>query len=488
MKYVKNAPDATSLMATARCFGNYDLPSALADLIDNSIKAQSRNISISCLYNRGDPSVRVLDDGRGMTADELQLAMRPASSNPNSDRSPDDLGRFGWGLKSASFSQCKRLTVISSKEGKLSGAQWDLDDVTDWKMGILDLEDAKRICNPQLVNSPGTEILWSDCDRMSDNGTIAEDEFNELVVFTRNRIALIYHKYLTGAVQKHPLNISLNNQNIDGFDPFYRNHKATQELEREEVRIDGKRIYVQPYILPHYSRITLSEYERLGSEEGFVRTQGFYIYRNHRLIINGTWFRLAKHGELSQLVRISVEIPNSLDHIWKITIDKADAQLPAILKNRLKQIVDGLKVRSAKVFRSKGGRIDADETTVWARHARNGEIRYSINRKHPLIASLLADEETKHAIGAALDVIEQNFPVTDFGKDATQHLPEINQTESDPHEFRQLVIASLPLILHEAGGDFNQLAALMKRTEPFSRHWNTVQEILKEKGWTDANT
>src|SRR5262249_36293823 len=156
--------------------------------------------------------------------------------------------------------------------------------------------------------------------------------------------------------------------------------------------------------LPDHSKVTLSEYERLGGEEGFLRTQGFYIYRNHRLIINGTWFRLAKHGELSQLVRISVDIPNSLDHIWKITIDKGDAQLPAVLKNRLKQLVDGLKARSSRVFRAKGGRIDSDKTTVWNRHARFGEIRYSINRKHPLVASLLRvdDPETKRAARAVI--------------------------------------------------------------------------------------
>jgi hypothetical protein len=255
------------------------------------------------------------------------------------------------------------------------------------------------------------------------------------------------------------------------------------------VKIEGRRIYIQPYILPHYSKVTLSEYERLGGEEGFLRTQGFYIYRNHRLIINGTWFRLAKHGELSQLVRISVEIPNSLDHIWKITIDKGDAQLPAVLKNRLKQIVDGLKVRSSKVFRSKGGRIDSDETTVWSGHARSGEIRYSINRKHPLIASLLGidDPKTKRAARAVIDVVEQSFPVIAFGEDATQHLPEIHQTEADPHEFRLLVEATLPMMLHEADGDFSLLAELMKRTEPFSRHWKTVQEILREKGWARAD-
>jgi hypothetical protein len=288
MHFVQNPPDAAALMTTARSFGNYDLPSALADLIDNSIKAESHNIRLSCLYNGGDPQVSVVDDGYGMTASELRLAMRPASANPTADRSPDDLGRFGWGLKSASFSQCKKLTVITRKNGVLPGAEWNLDDVENWKMGVIAEGESKAICAPELRERTGTEILWSHCDRLSENGTITEEEFNDLVVYTRKRISLIYHKYLTGMVRRRSLTITLNGQNIEGFDPFYRDHDATQQLEREEVKIGGRRIHIQPYILPHYSKITLSEYDRLGGEEGFLRNQGFYVYRNDRLIINGS--------------------------------------------------------------------------------------------------------------------------------------------------------------------------------------------------------
>jgi hypothetical protein len=490
MKFIQNPPDASSLMTSARSFGNYDLPGAIADLIDNSIKAQSRNIRLTCVYDSGSPKVSVVDDGYGMTEEELHAAMRPASSNPLADRSPDDLGRFGWGMKSASFSQCKMLTVISRRNGKVSGAQWDLDNVHNWTMGVLSVRDTKDLGSVGLQANSGTEVLWTNCDRLSENGTITEDEFNDLIVYTRNRIALIYHRYLTGLVQKRSLAIALNGQKIDGYDPFYRDHKATQQLEKEEVRIENKRIHIQPYILPHYSKITLSEYDRLAGEEGFLRNQGFYVYRNDRLIINGTWFRLAKHGELSQLLRVSVDIPNSLDHVWKITIDKGDAQLPAVLKNRLKPIVEGLKKRSSRVFRSRGGRVDHDETTVWSRHARSGVIRYSVNRKHPLVAALLGIDhtDTTNAANAVIDVIEQSFPVIAFSQDAAKHLEEIHQTEADPRAFRQQVEAALPMMLNDVGGDFVRLSELMKHTEPFSRNWKTVNEILKEKGWSSAGT
>ena len=90
---------------SARSFGNYDLPSALADLIDNSITAEAKKVHLFCFYKSGAPEVRIIDDGLGMTERRLHEAMRPASSNPAHERSPDDLGRFGWGMKSASFSQ-----------------------------------------------------------------------------------------------------------------------------------------------------------------------------------------------------------------------------------------------------------------------------------------------------------------------------------------------------------------------------------------------
>jgi hypothetical protein len=493
MEFTRNEPDAVSLMTSARSFGNYDLPGALADLIDNSIKAQARSIWITCLFNVGKPSVIVVDDGYGMTRKELHAAMRPASSNPLAERSPDDLGRFGWGLKSASFSQCKRLTVITSKDGVRSGAEWDLDKVSDWSMGVLSAKEIGEIASPELRQHSGTEIRWSDCDRLSDDGAIKEEDFNDRIVHARNKIALIYHRYLSGDVPKRKaLNIYFNRQRIEGFDPFHAKHDSTQELEREVLKVGKGTIVIQPYVLPHYSKITLSAYEQLAGEEGFLRNQGFYVYRNYRLIISGEWFRLTKFGELSQLIRIKVDIPNSLDEVWKITIDKTDAQLPAILRSRLKQIVDGLKKRSARVYRSKGGNLDAPnaEATVWSRHAKNGEIHYSINREHPLIAALLAidHESTKKAAVAVLEMIEQSFPVMSFGDDASKRLQEIHQTVTDPHEFRTQVEAAIPLMLHEVNGNFNRLAEVMKTAEPFARNWKAVAEILREKGWTDAKS
>ena len=426
-----------------------------------------------------------------MSGADLRKAMRPASSNPLAERSPDDLGRFGWGMKSASFSQCTKLTVISRRDGSLNGCVWDLDDVDAWRMGVLEPDEITANASPELLKKDGVEVLWSNCDRLSENGTLTVGEFNALIVHARNRLALTFHRYLAGEVRGRRLTIKLNGQKIEPWDPFYRNHEATQELEPEPLEIGGRTIDIQPFVLPHYSKLLANQYDQLGGEEGFLRNQGFYVYRNHRLIISGTWFRLVRHGELSQLVRVRVDIPNALDHIWKITIDKSDAQLPAALRARLRQIIEGLRRRSAKVFRSRGGRLDRPGTTsVWSRHARGGEVHYSINRDHPIIEALLdtGDTEQRRAASAAIKVIEQAFPVAAFGQDALNELDSIHQTLSDPDAFRADLVAALPLLLAQVDGDMSGLEALLRITEPWCESWSTTEDVLKEKGWLRARS
>ena len=298
VRYVANPPDARSLMMSARSFGNYDLAGALADLIDNSLKARARNVQLTCLFNNGAPEVRVADDGHGMSEEELRAAMRPASQNPQEERSPDDLGRFGWGLKSASFSQCTRLTVISTRNGQTSGALWDLDTLDNWRMGVLSKSEIVDLASPPSNRENGTEVIWSNCDRLSENGTMSEAAFNALVTHTRNRLALTFHRYLSGEVRGKTLSMLLNGQPVEPYDPFFSHHHATQELPPEPFSVRGENIDVHPYILPHFSKLRATDHDRLGGEEGFLKNQGFYVYRNHRLIIRGTWFRLVKYGEL----------------------------------------------------------------------------------------------------------------------------------------------------------------------------------------------
>lgn len=487
MRFESNPPDASALMTSARSFGNYDLSSALADLLDNSIKARATQVDIHCVRRDGEAEVRILDDGYGMSASELGRAMRPASTNPSAERAPDDLGRFGWGMKSASLSQCRRLTVVSRHNGELCGAVWDLDDIADWKMGILEADEISALADARLAERDGTEIIWSRCDRLSEHGAVEGRGFNDMVAHAKSRLATVFHRYLAGEEGLRKLVIRFNGDVLKPSDPFLRHHEATQRLPRETLQLGGQPIDVQAFVLPHYSRLASADHERLGGEEGFVRNQGFYVYRQHRLIMHGTWFRLVRHGELSQLVRIAVNIPNSLDEMWKITLDKADAQLPSGLRARLKDIVDGLRGKSGKVFQSRGARIRAGggTTPVWSKYVRNGEVRYYINREHPLLAGLLevGNEELAGAVGAALGIIEDGFPVISIGEDIQARPGMLNQGPVDREAFVASLDAALPSLLHRAGGTLPMLAGLLKTAEPWASHGLLVEEHLKAKGW-----
>ena len=485
MKYVNNPPEAASLLTSARSFGKYDLAGALSDLIDNSIKAKSTRISLRCEWRDGDPEIRILDNGHGMTERELKDAMRPASSNPNDARSADDLGRFGWGLKSASFSQCRNLTVLTRKNDTISGAIWNLDDVKDWRMGILANAEIRSLCSPELLERDGTEIIWSNCDRLSENGDIDEDAFNEMIVRAESRLALIFHRYLSGEVKKGKFTLSLNGQRTEPFDPYYREHRAADADHAEELRVGSARIRVKAYIIPHFSKLRNSELEKLSGEEGLLRNQGFYVYRNDRLIIHGTWFGLIRHGELSQLARVSIDIPNSVDIAWKITVDKSDAQLPASLRRRLGQIVDVIRRRAGKVVRSRGARLNTSTVPVWHRNVRQGAIRYEINREHPAISALTPnDSASQPSFEAMLSLIEQSFPTPTFGEDLRQSEASLLQAEANPARFRQMLDASVPSILADSQGDPAVLRAKLKSAEPYRSHWTAVEDYLLEKGLT----
>ena len=488
VSYIHNPPDATSLMMSARSFGNYDLAAALADLIDNSIKAGAGTVNLLCHYAGGSPEIRILDDGCGMSPGELRAAMRPASADPRAERSPDDLGRFGWGMKSASFSQCLDLTVISRRDGELSGARWDLENLGDWSMGVLSEKECLKRCSAELTAADGTEVIWNRCDRLSEDETLDAAAFNQLVTQARSRLALTFHRFIGGKGGARRVSIVLNGLQVEKLDPFLSDHPATQILDEEVLRLrEGGDIRVRPYILPHFGKLTQAQQSSLEGAEGMVRNQGFFVYRGNRLIMHGTWFGLVRHGELSQLTRVSVDIPNSLDSAWKITVDKSNALLPSLLRTRLRDVVTKLKGRAVAPFRRKPKKTgDAAKTKTWVRTVRNGMINYRINRDHPFIARLLNNPDRNSEIRSLLGIIEQSFPVAQIQADIERDAHAVSFSETDAARFRELLDASLPGLLADSGGDRKQMVTNLRNMEPFASNRTATEEYLRTKGWLNG--
>jgi hypothetical protein len=473
-------------MATARSFGNYDLAAALADLIDNSIHAGSSLITIDFDPQDNDVTVRIRDNGSGMEEQTLIVAMRPASANPEEARVESDLGRFGWGLKSASLSQARILTVVSWTATSMCGARWNIDDLMSWGMDLLDEQDARKLLKSPVESKAGTEVIWTRCDRLFDIGLNAtlDERLNDKIAHARRQLSLVFHRYLAGE-SGTALKIVLQGVSLVPIDPFMTSHTATQTLGEERIGMrNGQQITATPYVIPHFSKLSVQERDALGGDEGMIRNQGFYVYRNKRLIIHGTWFRLIPHGELSQLTRVRIDLPNSLDAEWKITLDKSDAQMPAPLRGRLRDIVRRFSKRSTDVHRRRGADIDlAGRVAVWKRNAQNGRIRYLINRDHPIIEELLDNADDAIVAAQALRLIEASVPVDQLIRDAGDKVTDIVQPITDPEEYEALVHACFLTCLHRQGAmpTLKEFLVFARKIEPFASQWKYTESFVKER-------
>ena len=274
-------PHAAALIEGLRDIG-YSLETAISDIIDNSITAGARRIQIitETILGRATTSPSV-DDGDGMTEEELVAAMRPGSRNPLATRDEPDLGRFGLGLKSASFSQCRRLTVVSRKSGKTSAAIWDLDDVAErneWAVQLPD--DASGIPGVDKLGQSGTLVLWQKLDRLtggySHNAAKRAEVINQRIAETERHLRLVFHRFMEDA---KPLRILLNGRLLRPLDPFAQKNPATIPDPEEKLTLIRGDVEIQSFTLPHHKQMSKTDWEDIGGPEGHLKSQGFYLYR-----------------------------------------------------------------------------------------------------------------------------------------------------------------------------------------------------------------
>jgi hypothetical protein len=383
-------PSARRLMNSLRDIG-YDAPAAIADLVDNSIDADARHISVTIAQEGGRSWVRVADDGIGMTPRELDEAMRYGSRR---DYDAHHLGHFGLGLKTASLSQCRRLTVAArtTPTGRIEARRWDLDSVA--QRDAWDLERiTPRQCPPALVNplrvSPGTVVLWERLDRVlayaRPDGASAMRALRQLVEDVERHLAMVFHRFLSGQLGRGRtrLKIIVNERALAPWDPFARGEPATERLETQWVRMHhaGRthRVRIQPYVLPPQIRFSSPDaHLSAGGPKRWNRQQGLYIYRRDRMIQSGGWNRLRTLDEHSKLARLAVDIPPGAETAFQISVSKMSVVLPADLRAALGPVVSGVVTRAQDAYRqrirlvsSSDRRLDAeavpapDEDAPW---------------------------------------------------------------------------------------------------------------------------
>lgn len=423
------APDAGAMIESLRAFG-YDLPTSIADLIDNSISAGAKNIWLKFYWNGENSILSLKDDGCGMSESELVRAMRPGSRSPLEERDPEDLGRFGLGLKTASFSQCRKLTVATRSTGQNIAIRcWDIDQVVktgEWRLLKMTIKNMDSYFSDLEKMEHGTTVLWENIDRIVINTKVDSKRdhklFLERVDSVKYHLAMVFHRFL----ERGRLKIWINDRPVEPWDPFLKNIKATQLLNEESLDITRK-IFINPYVLPHHSKIDDETHNSAAGPKGWNAQQGFYVYRNERLIVTGSWLGLGfKKEEHYKLARIQVDIPNSMDCEWEIDVRKSIARPPTFLREDLKRIARLTRERAADVYRHRGkviARASASNFVyVWEKKIRHGKIFYSLNRQHPLIKEVLENsDEHNPAITALIRLIEETVPVPLIAMDNSEN-------------------------------------------------------------------
>lgn len=493
-------PIPTALVESLRSIG-YTLDTALADIIDNCITAEAKNISVRFLWNKGKPWVAICDDGQGMSQQELVEAMKFGAINPNKTRDSEDLGRFGLGMKTASISQCRKLTVAARTGNKTSACEWDLSATPP--SGISDcriLED-KALSTDVILSSlalqhlsgdkTGAIVLWRQLDpSLGDPKDISgEERFSAQLAAARKHLELVFHRFLSPALGQRKVAIDFNDTPLEAFDPFGTSVPARQELPAEKIVIHGQVVSIQPYVLPHHAKAaSVSEYQRHAGEEGYLHNQGFYIYRNRRLIIKATWFRLIPKNELNKLIRVRVDIPNSLDDLWRIDVKKSQANPPETVRKELKRIITKISGAGRIVFTNRSTRLqNRTLTPVWERKVVDGVVHYGVNEEYPIVKALLKElpRDQVDRLRASFFLLNSTFPYDMYYADAADDKTKF--PTSGPSEDVVLKVGSqLVLALRSCGIKETELRKNLENSEFFTCSPELIEKILTSKGEHDG--
>lgn len=470
-------PNAASLMQSLRAFG-YDTATAVADLIDNSITAQANNVFVRFEWNNGAPWISIADDGYGMTETELFEAMKTGSKSPLEERSVDDLGRFGLGLKTASFSQCKRLTVASKKDsGQVNVRCWDLDivsEINDWALLKTASETASTLIQAYFAETvSGTMVIWEKIDRIIPGTHVDDEEYQKAFLSyakaVKDHISAVFSSYMHG---NKKIQFYLNGRQIQMWDPFMVDNTYTSRMPNESLYVNGSEVRIKPYILPHQSKLSPEEFEQGAGLHGWTAQQGFYIFRNNRLIVAGEWLIPGmEKQEQYRLARIRVDIGNETDSEWSIDVRKSVAVPPISIQKEIKRIALAAQRESAKIYRHRGKKLartgKKEQFFVWHQSVRHGKLGYEINRNHPIIQSLLKSD-TEGQIKQLLALIEETIPVPMIISDYSEKSKEmLNPFEGKSTDAFDGLIRALYDMYRANGCSPNEAIENIANTEPY---------------------
>lgn len=486
---VTSIPSANILLSSLRSVG-YTPETAIADIVDNSLSANASVVNID--FDWTNQRIIITDNGEGMSNQDLLKSMSIGSSDPLNKRSVHDLGRFGMGMKTASFSLGKKLTVLTKCNKEINNACWDLDYVRhndSWEILIEDKSnDLINDLSEHLIEyNNGTAICISNIDKVISSDSSAEKKkFYKMIDNIKSHLSLVFHRF----IESGKISIVVNGTLIAPWNPFIPKNNARQELEQEEVIENGHKVLIKPYVLPHRTKFANDdEFKNAGGYRGWLQHQGFYVYRNCRLIIYGTWFGLLKKEMAFNLARIQLDIYSDSDFDWQIDIKKSKAVPPAYAEDIIRLSAEKAVQRSVKVYNSRGtysshkGISSAPQLCyVWEqRKDSRGVYSFRLNKKHTLLnkLKLFLNSEQKDLLNAYLILVEKCSPI---------ELSAVNNTVGDTHnilsesEYNEFVYQAKLLIstLIQNNSPKEEIQSLFQQLPDYDILINDFDNIYKE--------
>lgn len=484
-------PNPSCLMNSLRAFG-YSTKTAIADLIDNSITAGASQISIQFDWNDDYPIISIADNGGGMSETELVNAMRMGSRSPLEERAGSDLGRFGLGLKTASFSQCRILTVGSRQNnGSIAVRCWNLDLISRENRWILlksGSEKAESIISSYLEQIPhGTVVVWEELDKIipadQTDTKSYQESFLDTASAVKKHLSLVFSEYFKGIGKVAFL---LNGRTVEAFDPFMENHPMTVRKPTEYLYVGNEEVTVKPFILPHHSNLSPEEFQNSILPD-WNDSQGFYIYRNNRLIMHGSWLlpELQKK-EQYRLARVRINIGNGTDEEWGIDVRKSLAVPPVPIRAELQRIAKSAMKESSKVYRHRGKKLarsgKQEASYIWIQKKTGDKVKYIINRSHPLIQKALQDDRSG-TVKSLLTLIQETIPIqlitsNHLDNEDDSHIPYEGNQEENLYKMMEDFYGALT----SSGFSAAEALALMAGSEPFVYHADLTEVFAERKG------
>ena len=493
---IRNVPPCAGAMLEALRGLGYSTATALADIVDNSISAGATEVEINFYWDDSSKRITILDNGRGMDDAELESAMRLGDKNPLVSRDQEDLGRFGMGLKTAAFSQCRRLTVASIKNGEMACLRWDLDMLAanpddGWFLFEGPYLGSETFITPIKKVTTGTLVLWETLDRIVTKD-YTENDFNDLMDHVESHFAMVFHRLIEAPNAR--LQILLNGKPIAPWDPFMTGHLAkTWNSPIARRSMESGVVEVECHVLPHRDKLSEAEFQAGGGPEGWTAQQGFYVYRNKRLLVAGGWLGLGRgrawnREEAYRLARIRLDIPNTADAEWKIDIRKSTARPPVAIRQWLTRLTEDTRERARKVFAYRGSPMPgpsggAVEQAWRVEHTRAG-ARYKIDEKHPVISAVLDGAgPSLPLVKAMLRVVEETVPVQRIWLDTAEN-KDVPRTGFDG-ESPEKIVAVLKIMYADMVVRRGMSSVAAKRmltiTEPFQRYPDLISALLDDE-------